>query len=41
MGDQWMNDCLVGYNEKDVACRVDNENIIQRFQNMKPCRRQL
>ena len=29
-----MNDCLVGYNERDVARRVDNENIMQRFQNM-------
>ena len=36
-----MNDCLVGYNERDVARRVDNENIIQGVQNMKPCRRQL
>ena len=41
MGDQWMNDCLVVYIEKDVACRIDNETIMQRFQNMKTRRRQL
>ena len=39
MGDQWMNDCLVVYIEKDVACRIDNETIMQRFQNMKTRRR--
>ena len=41
MGDQWMNDCLVVYIEKDVAYNIDNETIIQRFQNMKTRRRQL
>ena len=35
MGDQWMNDCLIVYIEKDVVCNIDNETIIQRFQNMK------
>ena len=35
MGDQWMNDCLIVYIEKDVVCSIDNETIIQRFQNMK------
>ena len=29
MGDQWMNDCLIVYIERDVACRIDNETIIQ------------
>ena len=24
MGDQWMNDCLAMYTERDVACRIDN-----------------
>ncbi|KAL4598935.1 hypothetical protein ACB092_11G092500 [Castanea dentata] len=38
---QWMNDCLVVYIEKDVACSIDNETIMQRFQNMKTHRRQL
>ncbi|KAL4626176.1 hypothetical protein ACB092_05G077000 [Castanea dentata] len=41
MGDQWMNDCLVVYIEKDIACSIDNETIIQRFQKMKNRRRQL
>ena len=41
MGDQWMNDCLTVYIEKDIAHTIDNEPIMQRFQNMKPCRRQL
>jgi hypothetical protein len=35
MGDQWINDCLVTYIEKDVSNAVENEMIIQRFQNMK------
>ena len=28
MGDQWMNDCLMVYIEKDVVCSIDNETII-------------
>ena len=36
-----MNDCLVVYIERDVLCNIDNETIMQRFQNMKICRRQL
>ncbi|KAG5087926.1 hypothetical protein JHK86_000538 [Glycine max] len=38
LGDAWMNDCLVTYIEKDVFNKIDNERIIQRFQNMKSCR---
>ena len=41
MGDQWLNDCLTVYIEKEIARRIDNESIMQWFQNMKPCRRQL
>ena len=41
MGDQWMNDCLIVYIKKDVTCSIDNETIMQRFQNMKTCKRQL
>ena len=41
MEDQWMNDCLVVYIEEDIACSIDNETIMQRFQNMKTLRRQL
>ena len=35
MGDQWMNDCLTVYIKKDIARKIDNESIMQRFQNMK------
>ena len=31
MGDQWMNDCLVVYIERDVPCSIDNETIMQQF----------
>ena len=41
MGDRWMNDCLMVYIEKDVACSIDNETIMQRFQNIKTRKRQL
>ena len=41
MRDQWMNDCLIVYIEKEVGCSIDNETIMQRFQNMKTYRRQL
>ena len=30
-----MNDCLIVYIERDVAYNIDNETIIQRFQNIK------
>ena len=36
-----MNDCLIMYIEIDVTNRIDNENIMQQFQNMKHRRRQL
>ncbi|KAJ9546655.1 hypothetical protein OSB04_019198 [Centaurea solstitialis] len=35
MGDQWMNDNLVAYIEKDVFADVENEDIIDMFQKMK------
>ncbi|KAH9651592.1 hypothetical protein KPL70_026806 [Citrus sinensis] len=41
MGDQWLNDNLVVYIEKDVFACIDNEDIIRRFQNMKTRREQL
>ena len=41
MRDQWINDCLIVYIETDVTCSIDNETIMQRFQNMKTHRRQL
>ena len=41
MGDQWLNDNLAVYIEKDVFTCIDNEDIIRRFQNMKTRREQL
>ncbi|XP_042441419.1 zinc finger MYM-type protein 1-like [Zingiber officinale] len=41
IGDEWMNDNLVVYIEKDVFNTVDNELILQRFQNMESRRMQL
>ena len=35
IGDQWMNDCLVTYIEKDIFKTIKCEEIMQRFQNMK------
>ena len=35
LGDDFMNDCLVTYIEKDVFEVIDNEDIIQHFQKMK------
>ncbi|XP_042041262.1 zinc finger MYM-type protein 1-like [Salvia splendens] len=41
MGDEWMNDSLVVYIEKDIFSTIDNEPILQRFQSMKTRRIQL
>ena len=41
MWDQWMNNCLVEYIKRYIACNIDNEIIMQRFQNMKNYRRKL
>ena len=35
IGDQWMNDCLVTYIEKDIFKTIKCKEIMQRFQNMK------
>ncbi|XP_062118895.1 uncharacterized protein LOC133832590 [Humulus lupulus] len=35
MGDEWLNDSLTVYLEKDIFNIIDNETIIHRFQNMK------
>ena len=37
IGDQWMNDCLVTYIEKDIFKTSKCEEIMQQFQNMKNC----
>ena len=36
-----MNDYLAMYIEKDVTHKIDNEDIMQQYQSMKSCRRQL
>ena len=41
IGDQWMNDCLVTYIEKNIFKTIECEKIMQRFQNMKNRRGQL
>ena len=41
MGNKWMNNCLTMYIEIDLATRIDNEDILQQFQNIKYHRRQL
>ena len=41
MEDQWVNGCLTIYIERDVTCRIDNKDIMQRFQNNNPHRKQL
>ena len=35
IGDQWMNDCLVTYIEKDIFKTIKCEEIMQQFQNKK------
>ncbi|RWR76195.1 zinc finger MYM-type protein 1-like protein [Cinnamomum micranthum f. kanehirae] len=41
MEDEWMNDCLLAYIEKGIFNSIDDEAIMQRFQNMKNRRGQL
>ena len=35
IGNQWMNNCLVTYIEKDIFKTIKCEEIMQRFQNIK------
>ena len=41
IGDQWMNDYLVTYIEKNIFKTIEYEKIMQLFQNMKNRRGQL
>ena len=41
MGDEWLNDNLVVYIEKEIFDSIDNELILNRFQNMDSRRNQL
>ena len=34
MEDEWMNDCLLANIKKDIFNSIDDETIMQRFQNM-------
>jgi len=35
MGDQWLNNCLVTYIERDVLKTISNDVILAHFQQMK------
>ena len=35
IGDQWMNDCLITYIEKNIFKTIKCEEIMKQFQNMK------
>ncbi|KAL8535339.1 hypothetical protein ACS0TY_011111 [Phlomoides rotata] len=35
IGDQFLNDCLVTYIERDVFSKISNDDILNHFQNMK------
>ncbi|KDO42414.1 hypothetical protein CISIN_1g042881mg, partial [Citrus sinensis] len=41
MEEQWMNDSLVVYIEKDLFNNIDNEVVMQRYQCMKTRKGQL
>ncbi|XP_042387815.1 zinc finger MYM-type protein 1-like [Zingiber officinale] len=41
MRDEWMNDSLVVYIEKDIFSTIENDQILQRFQKMKSRKMQL
>jgi len=41
MGDEWLNDLMVVYTEREVFKQIDNEPILQRFQKMATRRKQL
>lgn len=41
MGDEWMNDSLVVYIEKEIFSTIENEQILLRFQSMGSRRYQL
>jgi hypothetical protein len=35
MGDEWMNDKMIYYIEREIFATIDDEIILQCFQNMK------
>ena len=41
MRDEWLNDSLVVFIEREIFATIDNEAILNRFQGMKTRRSQL
>lgn len=41
IGDQWLNDSLIAYIEKDIFDKIENNIIIERYQNIRTRREQL
>ena len=41
MEDTWMNNCLITYIEKNIFREIQNEKIVNRYQNMKTRHKQL
>ena len=35
IGDEWLNDLMICYNEKEIFRKIDNKKIKKRFQGMK------
>ena len=35
MGDEWLNDLMICYTEKELFRNISNEKIIKRFEEMK------
>jgi hypothetical protein len=35
MGDEWLNDLMIRYNEKEIFRSIKNDKIIKRFEDMK------
>jgi hypothetical protein len=38
MGDEWLNDLMICYNEREIFRKIGNEKIKKRFQEMKKSR---
>ena len=41
IGDEWLSDMMVCYIERETFMRIDEEDILQRFQSMQTRRIQL
>ena len=35
MGDEWLNDLMICYTEKEIFRNIKNDKIIKRFEDMK------